>query len=53
MMIEDNGILKINADTQSSGTAVLTLQDNDDSVLTVQVLNLLTLVVVLAPQDLV
>jgi len=34
MMIEDNGILKINADTQSSGTAVLTLQDNDDSVLT-------------------
>jgi hypothetical protein len=34
MMIEDNGVLILNADAQSSGTAVLTLQDNDDSVLT-------------------
>ena len=34
MMIEDNGVLILNADAQSSGTTVLTLQDNDDSVLT-------------------
>jgi hypothetical protein len=34
MMIEDNGVLKLNADAQSSGTAILTLQDNDDTVLT-------------------
>jgi hypothetical protein len=34
MMIEDNGVLILNADAQSSGTAVLTLQDTDDSVLT-------------------
>jgi hypothetical protein len=33
LMIEDNGVLILNPDTQSSGTAVLTLQDNDDSVL--------------------
>jgi len=31
MMIEDNGVLIVNADAQSSGTAVLTIQDNDDS----------------------
>ncbi|NQV40435.1 MAG: hypothetical protein HQ505_07895, partial [Nitrosopumilus sp.] len=34
MMIEDNGILILNADTQNSGTAVLTLQDTDDSIIT-------------------
>jgi len=33
LMVENNGILIINADKQSSGTKVLTLQDNDDSVL--------------------
>ncbi|CAD6513730.1 conserved exported hypothetical protein [metagenome] len=31
LMIETNGILKMDADKQNSGTAVLTLQDNDDS----------------------
>lgn len=34
MMIEDNGVLIVNLDTQSSGTPVLTLQDTDDTVLT-------------------
>jgi hypothetical protein len=34
MMTEDNGVLILNADTQSSGTPVLTLQDNDDSIIT-------------------
>jgi len=34
MMIEDNGVLILNPDTQSSGTAVLTLQDTDDTILT-------------------
>ena len=34
MMIEDNGILILTPDAQTSGTNVLTLQDNDDSVLT-------------------
>ena len=34
MMIEDNGIMIVNANTQSATNAVLTLQDNDDSVLT-------------------
>ncbi|EPA05174.1 hypothetical protein BG20_I1601, partial [Candidatus Nitrosarchaeum limnium BG20] len=31
LMIENNGILIVNVDKQNSGTAVLTLQDNDDS----------------------
>ncbi|EPA06363.1 hypothetical protein, partial [Candidatus Nitrosarchaeum limnium] len=31
LMVETNGVLKLNADKQNSGTAVLTLQDNDDS----------------------
>ncbi|MGI0055760.1 MAG: hypothetical protein ACREAK_00120 [Nitrosarchaeum sp.] len=34
MMIENNGILIMNADKQNSGTNVLTLQDNDDSQIT-------------------
>jgi hypothetical protein len=33
MMIEDNGVLKVNVDKQSSGTNVLTIQDNDDSII--------------------
>jgi hypothetical protein len=33
MMIEKNGVLILNADAQTSGTAVVTLQDNGDSVL--------------------
>ncbi len=33
MMIEDNGVMLLNADAQSSGTTVLTLQDTDDSVI--------------------
>jgi hypothetical protein len=32
MMIEDNGVLILNPDTQGSGTRVLTIQDNDDSI---------------------
>jgi hypothetical protein len=31
LMTEDNGVLILNADTQNSGTPVLTLQDTDDS----------------------
>ncbi|MBT5509142.1 MAG: hypothetical protein HOK23_05365, partial [Euryarchaeota archaeon] len=34
LMIEDNGVLILNVDAQSSGTNVITLQDNDDSILT-------------------
>ena len=34
MMIEDNGVMILDLDAQSSGTPVLTLQDNDDSVIT-------------------
>ncbi|KAF6247903.1 hypothetical protein C6990_00130 [Nitrosopumilus sp. b3] len=34
MMIEDNGILIVNVNTQGSTANVLTLQDNDDSVIT-------------------
>ncbi|AJW70040.1 beta strand repeat-containing protein [Nitrosopumilus adriaticus] len=34
MMIEDNGILRINTNTQSATTPVLTIQDNDDSDIT-------------------
>jgi len=34
LMVEDNGVLILNADKQNSGTNVLTLQDNDDSQLT-------------------
>jgi hypothetical protein len=33
LMVENNGILIMNVDAQNSGTKVLTLQDNDDSVL--------------------
>jgi hypothetical protein len=33
LMIEANGVLKVNADAQTSGTNVLTLQDNDDSII--------------------
>ncbi|WP_371504123.1 beta strand repeat-containing protein [Nitrosopumilus adriaticus] len=34
MMIEDNGVLILDVDAQNSGTNVLTLQDNDDTVIT-------------------
>jgi hypothetical protein len=32
LMFEKNGVLKLNGDTQSSGTPVVRIQDNDDSV---------------------
>ena len=31
LMVETNGVLKVNGDAQSTGTAVITLQDNGDS----------------------
>jgi len=34
LMCEDNCVLKLNDDAQSSGTTVITLQDNGDSILT-------------------
>jgi len=34
MMVEDNGVLLVNVNAQEVGTDVLTLQDNNDSVLT-------------------
>jgi len=36
LLFEDNGILKFNNDTQSSGTFVVELDDNDDSILTAE-----------------
>ncbi|AFS81541.1 hypothetical protein NKOR_08410 [Candidatus Nitrosopumilus koreensis AR1] len=33
LMCEDNCVLKLNTDAQNSGTKVLTIQDNDDTVL--------------------
>ena len=33
LMIEDNGVLLVNANTQSASVPVLTLQDNDDSII--------------------
>jgi len=33
LMIEDNGVLIVNVDSQGTGTAVLAIQDNDDSVI--------------------
>ena len=33
LMLEDNGVLLLNTDQQSTGTAIITINDNDDSVL--------------------
>ncbi|BDQ30147.1 beta strand repeat-containing protein [Nitrosopumilus zosterae] len=34
MMIEDNGVLRVNTNTQGAANTVLTIQDNDDSIIT-------------------
>ncbi|MCE9618138.1 MAG: hypothetical protein K8Q88_07260 [Nitrosarchaeum sp.] len=42
MMIETNGLLRVNANTQSATNPVLTLQDNSDSILTCDTANTAT-----------